>query len=226
MIAVDTLTRSITVQLAGAVTTKDASWVSTYAPPVGLNVTDVGTTSGVNPITIVPSPTGVAGGVNELLSFSLWNSDTVAIILTITFVDSVGTNHILQSCTIQPGESIGYEDKRGWFGIDAKGNEKVASNAVQVSTALSTAQAASRAASNLSGSLASVSVVASSASQNISILTLSISAVSSEVLVLSGNLSINTVFLTATQVQASSTAGFVNATLSSVASRTKSSFGW
>ena len=172
MIAVDTTTRSITVKLAGAVTTNQSPWVATYQSGQQLQVTATGITDDATEVTVVPSPGGVGVGVNQLLSFSLWNNDTVQIAVTVTYKDSAGTDHILQSCTIQAGESIAYENNSGWFGIDVNGNQKVASNTVQVSTALSTAQAASSMASIANASNASQSV-------SLSVLSVSVSAASS-----------------------------------------------
>lgn len=147
MIAVDTLTRSITVKLAGAVATNQATWAATYLTPTGVHATATGVTADATEITIVPAPTGVAGGVNQLLSFSLWNKDTAAVVATVTYKDSASSDHILQSLALQTTESLTYEDKSGWSGLDANGNTKVASNNVNVSVALSTALAASSQAS-------------------------------------------------------------------------------
>lgn len=168
MIAVDTLTRSISVKLAGAVTTNQASWAATYLTPTGVHATATGVTADATEVTIVPSPTGVAGGVNQLLSFSLWNKDTVQIIVTVTYKDSAGSDHILQSLALQTGESLTYEDKSGWSGLDANGNTKVASNNVNVSTALSLASQASSAASNLTPSVSANSASNSKNSVSVS----------------------------------------------------------
>lgn len=207
VIAVDTTTRSITVSLSGAVTTNQASWAATYLTPSNVHATETGVTDNAVAVTVVSSPEGVAGGVNQLLAFSLWNKDTVAMTVTVTYKDTTGSDHILQSLTLQTGESLTYEDKSGWSGLDVNGNTKVASNTVQVSTALSTALAASTAAAQAS-SMAS-GAIATNTAQSTSLSTISPIA-------------------TAGSSQASSmhTALGNESTLSSAVSRLKASFGW
>lgn len=207
MIAVDTLTRSIVVSLAGAVSANQATWAATYLTPTDVHATATGVSADAAEVTVVPSPTGVAGGVNQLLSFSLWNKDTAAITVTVTYKDTAGSNHVLQSVVLQTLESLTYEDKSGWSGLDVNGNTKVASNTVQVSTALSLASAASLAASQAS-SMAS-SAIATNTAQSTSISSIATVA-------------------TAGSSQASSmhTALGNETTLSSAVSRLKASFGW
>jgi hypothetical protein len=203
MIAVDSLTRSIQVSLGGAVATNQASWAATYLTGESQHATATGNTNGASAVTVVPAPTGVGYSVNQLLSLSLWNKDTAQIVVTVTYVDTAGTNHILQSLALQTNESLTYEDKSGWSGLDANGNTKVASNNVNVSTALSMASVASSQASNATASNAAQSTSISSISQVAS-----------------------TALLGSSQASSAHAALVNETTISSAVSRLKTSFGW
>lgn len=216
MIAFDTPTRSMVVALAGAAATTEPSWISSWEDAVAVG-TDFGVTTGATEVTIVPAPSEQATGTRKLASFSLYNRDTAAVVVTVTYRDSIGpSSHILQSITLQAGESMIYEQNSGWSGLDTNGNTKVASNNVNVSTALSMATVASSAASNAT---VSVSTASSANSRNSLSVSAASSAASLGVLGSSQAASMHAAF----SVAASS---IDEANIASLASRVKSSFGW
>ncbi len=199
----------MTVELAGAVATNQCQWIASWEDK---NVaTQFGETDDTTPVTVVPAPSAQSSGTRKLSSFSLYNSDTAAVAVTVTYADSTGpSTHVLQSITLQAGESLIYEQNSGWSGLDTQGNTKVASNTVQVSTALSTALVASSQASNATASNAAQST-------SISTLTTNLAAVSS-----AASLGVNGSSL----ASSAHTALGNESTISSAVSRLKASFGW
>lgn len=210
MIAFDTPTRSMTVALAGAIATTEPSWISSWEDTKTVG-TDFGVTTGATKVSVVPAPADQANGTRKLASFSLYNRDTAAVIVTVTYEDSDGpSSHTLQKVTLQAGESLIYEENSGWSGLDVNGNTKVASNAVVVSTAQSTAQSAGLQAS----------VASSQASSMAALSPASVSSAASRGLLGSS--------LAASMHAAFSVAASAidEANITSLASRVKSSFGW
>lgn len=97
-----------------------------------------------------------SGGGKKITGFSLHNADGSAITATVRFYGDDGTTRIVRKTTLQTGETLSWEEGRGWYGMDANGNVKTTSSAAD-SANISTAQSAA-----VSGGLAD-SVTRSSA---------------------------------------------------------------
>lgn len=146
MIAFDKLSRSLAVVLAGAVATDEPQWIASYSDVTGVNATQRGTTNGATAVTVIGPPGGVQGGVLELLSFSLSNVDSAAVTVTMQYVDGADIHNLI-TVDLQPGETLTYEDRDGWFCLDVNGNVKTSSGSSLISDAQSAALSAGVAAS-------------------------------------------------------------------------------
>lgn len=114
MLILSSTTDNLQVVLGGAVTTNQlrcvSSWrditTTTFTP--GRTVTNTNNTTDVN---IVPSPAASTQRVVDLVN--IYNSDTVSATVTIKFDDS-GTEYILWSGLLLPGQTIFYQEGIGW----------------------------------------------------------------------------------------------------------------
>lgn len=185
MIALDTSTRSLQFQLAGAKNTNDASFFCTYVDEpasvtgvgVAVYVTQVGTTNGVTAVTVAPAPGAGPGYRRRIKSFNLFNADLAAITVSVQINDTSGSvTTVGQKITLQTLEQLNYEEGYGFETLDSQGATK--SQAASTSSATSTAQAAASQAS----SMASIALLGSSqaSSTAAAIVPASINSVSSQ----------------------------------------------
>lgn len=200
--------QKLQVILAGAVNTTEPPVAVAYHEGDDLeravNKTTGATTNGGTAVDLV---TGVAEG-RTVDTFSLFNSDLASIVVTVRLYDVGGTTRILRQCTLLTLEGLHWNKETGWYAVDANGNRKSNSSSgdsTNISTALSTAVRASSTASTLTA--ANPASVSSQASSIAAVNPHTVSSIQSVV----------------------STASFTNttwSTVSSAASRVKSSFTW
>lgn len=239
MIVLNSLTRSLKIVLAGAKNTNDCPFVASYtdepnSPAVGgataVAASNPGNTNGVTAVTIMDAPPGYPNYSRKLKSFNLNNADLAAVTLSIQYVDSAGSTYVLAKYTLQTLEQLSYEDGYGFEVLTPDGAVK--SQAAATSSATSTAQATASAASVSISSLAaavnptSVNSTSSQASSlAAAIVPASVNSVSSQASSMAA-LNPNTVssLQSAASVQSFTSTNW--ATVSSAASRVKSSFSW
>ena len=80
-----------------------------------------GTSNGVTDVDVATAPG--ASTQRQLLSFSIYNKDTAVATVTVKH-DKAGTERIIVKASLQVGDSLHYEDGRGWYCTDPWGNEK------------------------------------------------------------------------------------------------------
>jgi hypothetical protein len=121
----DTTTRKLEIQGAGAKTTNDCPWVCSYriaasgaaiTPPA----TATGTTNGTAVVQLIPSP--ASGVVYDLISLSVFNADTAAFTVSIRFNDN-STIYKTQTFTLSIGDNLLFSGGEFYI-IDANGNKK------------------------------------------------------------------------------------------------------
>lgn len=117
MLILDTTTRSLQVALAAAKATTDCPWVASYADitqagfAMSAAATTTGATNGVTAVAAVPAP---AAGVSRQLKFmSIFNADTAAVTVTVTFNDNATLRKVIAS-VLQVGETLTYGADAGW----------------------------------------------------------------------------------------------------------------
>jgi hypothetical protein len=121
MLILDATTKSLEIDLAGAVSANEL--------PVTAHYTDITTTlytpgsndtqtNGSTAVTIVAAP--AASTQRHVESISVYNADTAAATVTIQ-LNNNSTLRIITKVTLQPGEQLFYEDGMGWQIIDANG---------------------------------------------------------------------------------------------------------
>jgi hypothetical protein len=127
MLILDATTKSLEIDLAGAVSANEL--------PVTAHYTDITTTlytpgsndtqtNGATAVTIVAAP--AASTQRHVESISVYNADTAAATVTIQ-LNNNSTLRIITKVTLQPGETFFYEDGIGWQILDYSGNvQKIA----------------------------------------------------------------------------------------------------
>lgn len=207
------------VVLSGAVTTTECPIIVSYEQGsegrLQSRTKDTITTGGTAVDALVGGDSG-----KKITAFSLYNADTVAVTATVREYNASGTTRILRTMTLQIGETMGWEVGRGWYANDANGNVKTTSSAADsanISIALSVASKGSSQASSTAAAIvpASINSVSSQVSSQVAaVIPASVNSVSSQ----------------ASSMQAVyPTSSFTNtiwSTVSSAASRVKSSFSW
>jgi len=83
-----------------------------------------GMTNGVTPVTILTAPS--IGYSIQLKSFILNNADTVANTITIKYLAASPASSTIGVWTLQPNDSLCYEDGSGWYTINSSGAIKQA----------------------------------------------------------------------------------------------------
>jgi hypothetical protein len=121
MLILDATTKSLEIDLAGAVSANEL--------PVTAHYTDITTTlytpgsndtqtNGATAVTIVAAP--AASTQRHVESISVYNADTAAATVTIQ-LNNNSTLRIITKVTLQAAEQLFYEDGMGWQIIDANG---------------------------------------------------------------------------------------------------------
>lgn len=117
MIILDTSSRSLEVDLAGAVTTNELPCIVCFKDKVDNSVqpekgaTQLTTTAGTTDTVICAAPR--AGVSREILYVNIFNRDTVAATVIVRLEVGSGT-WTLQSQTLQVNEALVYEHGMGW----------------------------------------------------------------------------------------------------------------
>lgn len=218
------------VLLSGAVTTTECPMTVTYEEGTqgraARSTKDGITTSGTAVDLLVGSGTG-----KKITGFSINNADTVAVTVTVRFYNASGTTRIVRVCTLQVNETLGWEEGNGWYATDANGNVKTtsaAADSANISIALSTATKGSSQASSIAAAIvpASINSVSSQASSiALAVIPASVNSVSSQASSVAA-LNPNTVSSLQSGASAQSFTSTTWSTVSSAASRVKSSFTW
>lgn len=105
-----------------------------------------------------------SGGGKKITGFTLHNADSGSITATVRFYAADGTTRIIRKCTLLTGETLGWEEGRGWYATDANGNVKTTSSAADsanISAALSAADSSALRASTALSTASSAGLAAS-----------------------------------------------------------------
>lgn len=124
MLSLTTVLQKLQVVLTAAKTTTDMPWTVSY-DNMSLSTFAVksanGTTNGVTAQDAVPVP--AAGEENVVKHFSLSNVDTASKTAVVRILDNA-TPRIVVRALLAVGDTLYYEDGRGWYVLDANGAEK------------------------------------------------------------------------------------------------------
>jgi hypothetical protein len=129
LLRLDSVSRTITAVLSGAVASTEADVVVCFTdrasqqPREELPSTRVTTTSGATPVTICQAPKNVT--TREIDYVSIRNNDTASITVTIKYVDGSSSYKII-TATLAVGESLFFTAADSWYVIDATGRKKEA----------------------------------------------------------------------------------------------------
>lgn len=226
MIVLDNVNRSLQVILAGAKNTNDAPVVAAWEDQSastgpsqakvvpGENPTN---TNGVTAVTLVPAPP--SGYLRRVKSIALNNADLASITVSFRYYDN-GTTYALYKVTLQTLEQLVYEEGSGFTAYDSNGAAK--SQAAATSSATSTAQSTADKASSQASSIAALTPASTSSQAS----SLAAAIVPASVNSVSSQASSMAALVPASVSSQASSMQAIYATISSVASRTKSSFAW
>ena len=121
----DNTVRKVQVILAAAKTTSDLQWTASYtdytATAVSLPMSNSGTTNGLTAVDVVPAPS--ASTSRRVITFSLYNGDTVATTATVRLSDN-GTYYTEWYGTLNVGDQLSYCEAEGFFVSDNTGSRK------------------------------------------------------------------------------------------------------
>lgn len=245
--AVLTGSKKLQVLLGGAVATSECPITVSYndRSTSGLNPssTDSITTSGTAVDAVAAPPAGVR---RELTGFTLYNDDTTSVTVTVRVYVSSSTQRIVFYGTLLTNESVFYDDARGWYCINANGEQKLSSQTDVVNAssqassiaALTPASVSSQASSIAAGIVvASINSVSSQASSMAALTPASVSSQASSIAALTpASVSSQASSVAATNPDvvsslqsAASVQSFTSttwSTVSSAVSRLKTSFSW
>ena len=108
MLVLDSTTKTVKINLAGAVSTANPEFVVGYVDSVNNTVSEGandGVTNGVTDVTMVSAP---ASGTRRIVKYiTVYNKDTAAITFNLKY-DNNGTQRQVAKITLQTGET--------WFG--------------------------------------------------------------------------------------------------------------
>ena len=120
----DNTVRKIQVILAAAKTTSDLQWTACYqdqSSTYTLPLANTGTTNGLTAVDVIPAP--AASTSRHIISFGLYNADTVPTTATVRLSDN-GTYYTQWYGTLNVGDQLAYSEQRGFEVTDASGNFK------------------------------------------------------------------------------------------------------
>jgi hypothetical protein len=120
----DAITRKLQAVLAGAITTTNPTVVCDWVD-LSATATTPGTTvnnlNGTTAVDIIPAP--AAATQRKVNGISIYNADTVAVQCTVRYNDNA-TLYTIVKVMLGVGDTLVYTDTKGWFVLDAAGNEK------------------------------------------------------------------------------------------------------
>jgi len=125
MLRLDTTTRTLQIQLSGAVTTNQLPVLVAYSDKAATTYdgnSQASTTNDTTAVSICDAP--AASVVRDIDYLSVWNRDTVSQIVSIIFDDN-GTPYTLLRITLTIGEQLVYTHAEGWSSNDTNGRRKV-----------------------------------------------------------------------------------------------------
>lgn len=124
MIILDTTTRKLQIKLAGAVTTNELQWTTSYVDITATTFTagsNNGVTAGATPTDCVASP--ATSTQRQVKFITVQNADTVTATVTIIYNDN-GTARTLWKGTLAVGDNLQYADGEGFRITDSTGATK------------------------------------------------------------------------------------------------------
>ena len=130
MIILDATTRSLEIDLNGAVTTNQLPFVASYVDvsqstfAVSAMATNTGASNNTTAVTLVAAPGASTSRVLKHLSIK--NSDTVATLLWVQMNDNSTLREIWKG-TLAVGDSLIYTDASGWTVLNSSGQVKTGS---------------------------------------------------------------------------------------------------
>ena len=128
MLSLNSTFRSLTVVLAGAVTTNQLDCTAQYRDDRLTQVTmsfgaTVVVTNDTTAATLVGAPT--SGVVREVFTITIYNKDTAAATVSVSYLDN-GTSYIIAKFTLAVGDTALYTDEHGWAVFNSAGDRKTA----------------------------------------------------------------------------------------------------
>lgn len=222
--------KKLQVLLGGAVATSEC--------PITVNYRDITTTNkmgqadstdsittGNTAVDVVAAPP--AGVRRELEGFSLYNDDTTSVTVTVRVYVSSSTTRVIFYGTLLTNESLLFDESRGWYCLNANGEQKLSS---QTDVGNASSQASSMAAltpASVSSQASSIAALtpASVSSQASSIAALTPASVSSQASSIAA-VNPHTVSSILSNLSTQSLTSTTFSTVSSTVSRVKSSFTW
>ena len=125
MLILDATTKSLQIKLAGAITTNQLPFSTSYVDSSGTATTpgeQDGQSNNTTAVTVAGAP---ASSTQRLIkSFALRNADTAAATVTVVYNNNSTLRNILV-VTLAVGDQLIYEDGTGWFCLDSNGNTKL-----------------------------------------------------------------------------------------------------
>jgi hypothetical protein len=105
--------QSLTISLAGAVTAAELHWYAMAIDTADVVTTGSGVTTSTSPVTMIAATKGFVRSVN------VWNADTAAATVKISFVDTGGTR--VFSFTLAAKSTLVLDSEHGWRVLDSAG---------------------------------------------------------------------------------------------------------
>lgn len=109
MILLNATTKSLEIALAGAVTTNELDFVTSYVDVAQSNfgasaaAEQDGTSNGTSNVTVLTAPS--ASTTRQLKELSVYNADTVAATVSVKYNNN-GTRRIVTKVTLDPGDTL------------------------------------------------------------------------------------------------------------------------
>jgi hypothetical protein len=235
MITLDHPNKKLQVVLSGAVNTNElpinVGFKEISSVGESQRATDGITTGG----TAVDVLQGSAGLRRLIQAMSIYNADLAAVTVTVRLYNATGTTRVITTVILQTLETLMYDEESGFYCLDVNGNRKT--NASGTSGVTSTADSKAVQASSQISSYAAVAgvpaSVASTSSQASSIAAAivpasinSVSSAASSHIAAVVPASVNSVSSAVSALSTASQTATTWSTVSSAASRVKSSFSW
>lgn len=124
MLSLDTTSKTIRIELGGAVTTNQLNYSASWADLTTTTFTP-GTTETVSnsltPVTLVSAPASLVQ--RRVQAIVIYNKDTVAASILVELKVS-STAYVIFGCTLQSKETLIYEDGKGWQILTTAGKLK------------------------------------------------------------------------------------------------------
>jgi len=126
MLSLNNTVRSLTVVLAGAVTTNQLDCTAQYRDDRHAKITmsfgaTVVATNNTTAVTLVGAPT--TGVIREVFTITIYNKDTAAATVSVSYLDSA-TSYLIAKFTLAVGDTALYTDEHGWAVFNSSGDRK------------------------------------------------------------------------------------------------------